>query len=447
MRQVLWGALALGFVGGVALSSCSSGPTNLCNSKNVKCDSSLICDPSDGVCKCGGRGGVVCPDQWVCDPVSNTCKSTLCATVDCSAKIGTSCDVVDGTCKCGGTGGKVCTASEVCDPNAKQCKPAIDCNSKACPRNQVCDTSTGACKCGESICDAGAFCSVAGTNDQKACIESLCATVQCPGDGVTACDPNDGICKCNGVVCLSGEACACPAGSDGGVDGGSCEATARVCVPGSACASPHCDGGTTCDPADGQCKCGGPGGPLCAADQLCALTPAPACQGGAQCTLPDGGPKLCEGGTSCNPENGICTCGGLGGTVCPAATNTDPAYICVQIPNGQQSCKRPCDVRSPDCPTGTYCYFDSEAVTPAAYCSAPTGTSQEGDACIHATDCFANNPPKSLDCNGVSLGQAGICREYCDVATGNQGCTQVPRPQTCNQISGAPAGFGYCQPQ
>ncbi len=436
----LWVALGLGFVFGVG-AACSSGGANVCNDKNVHCSNGLICDPSDGICKCGGRGGVVCPSDWVCDPVSNTCQSTKCAGVDCASKPGTSCDVVDGTCKCGGTGGKVCAATEVCNPNAKACIPAIDCNQVACPKNQMCDATTGHCKCGQTECAVGDFCSVSGQNGQQTCVASLCTGVQC--SGATVCDPADGYCKCNGTVCQSGEACACPAGSDGGT----CDPTARACKPGSACAGVGCDGGTTCDPSDGFCKCGGPGGPQCAGNQICSLSPSPQCEGGAQCTLPDGGPKDCPGGTSCDPEDGICKCGGRGGTACADATATDPAEICVAIPNGQQSCKRPCDVRSPDCPAGSYCFFDSSALTPAAYCSPPTDSKLNDDACNHATDCFQANPPKALHCNGLALGQAGICRDYCDVAGGNQSCIQVPKPQTCNQINLAPMGFGYCQPQ
>lgn len=124
----------------------------------------------------------------------------------------------------------------------------------------------------------------------------------------------------------------------------------------------------------------------------------------------------------------------------------DPAEVCVQNPN-QQSCRRPCDIRSPDCAAGTFCYFDSSATTPVAYCAAPTGNQTELNACNSATVCFSTSPAaRSLHCNGLALGTTGLCRAYCDVMAGNAGCLQVPTAQRCLQITGAPVGYGYCQP-
>jgi hypothetical protein len=439
-KNIAWASVAAVVVGAVT-ASCGGGPKNVCLDRNVSCEAPLTCDPSDGICKCGGRGGVVCPSGFSCDPASNTCLSTRCARVDCSDKPGTSCDVLDGLCKCGGTGGLVCSDTEDCNPNAKACVPRINCTQVACPRNQVCDPATGQCMCAGARCSAGQSCSV-NTDGGKTCVNDACTGVTCTGNNV--CDPSDGLCKCNGVVCQSGEACACPAGSDGG-----CAPDQLACRPGNACANVTCSNNTTCDPVDGQCKCGGPGGPVCASNQICNLGPPAQCQGGAQCTLPDGGAKSCAGGTSCDPEDGRCKCGGRGGIVClpeNADGGVNPAEICVQNPV-QQACRQPCDVRNPNCPPGTYCYYDSSAATPAAYCAAPTDSKAEGDACTVATACFSTSPTsRSLHCLGLVLGQTGICRAYCNVADGTQGCIQVPRPQTCLQIPQAPPGFGYCNP-
>lgn len=443
-KNVLWAALAAS-VTGVVTASCGSGTRNICADRNVQCEAPLACDPGDGQCKCGGRGGVVCGEGFVCDPVANTCQSTRCARVDCSDKFGTSCDVLDGKCKCGGTGGLSCADNEQCNPLTKTCAPSIDCRARGCNRNESCDQGTGRCLCGNGSCTVAESCSITSSDGSRMCVANVCKGVACTGANL--CDVGDGFCKCNGVVCQSGEACACPPGADGG----SCATTERSCRAGTACLGVSCQNGTTCDPVDGVCKCGGPGGPACAANQICSLGPPPKCQGGVQCTQPDGGPRSCPSGTSCDPEDGACKCGGRGGVACAPAGGADggtmeAAEVCVQNPN-QQACRRPCDIRSPDCPTGTFCYFDSSATTPVAYCAAPTEMRGENLDCNSATACFSMSPaPRSLHCNGLALGQKGLCRAYCDVAAGPAGCLQVPVAQRCLQITGAPMGYGYCLP-
>lgn len=391
----------------VMLLACACGNSkNLCAS--VACDSPLACDPGDGVCKCGGRGGVVCQEGFVCS-AGNTCESIR--QVDCSDTPGTSADVFDGVCKCGGTGGQVCASTETCNPSSKTCLTSSVC---ACGLNESC--ASGRCLCGAAECGAGKTCTT-----EKLCVDDACAGVACTG--TNQCDPKDGLCKCNGALCLSGEACE-PSG----------------CRVGTACAGVSCVSPATCDPVDGLCKCGGPGGPRCGAVQVCALGPPLQCQGGEQCTSIDGGAKSCTSGSSCDPEDGRCKCGGLGGSECVGA------QVCIRTASSQ-ACRQPCDVRNPDCAAGTYCYFDSSAATPAAYCSPATDSKAEESACTQATACFAVGPPRALHCAGLVLGQTGICRSYCDLAGGSSGCVQVPRAQNCVQISGAPTGYGVCLPR
>lgn len=441
-KNLFVAAVAAGVMGVVG-ASCSGGAGNVCVDRNVRCTAPMICDPGDGVCKCGGRGGVVCGEGQACDPVANTCVSNRCGNVDCSNRPGTSCDVLDGQCKCGGTGGTLCGDTETCNPNAKACVPVSNCNQVACPLNQVCDAPTGQCHCGTATCAIGESCTV-DANNNKMCKADNCTGVACTG--ATVCDSADGLCKCNGVVCQSGQACACPAGADAG-----CGNEARICRVSNLCSGVTCSNGTTCDPGDGQCKCGGPGGPVCAANQICNLGPPPQCEGGQQCTQLDGGAKVCAGGTSCDPEDGLCKCGGRGGSVCAPAGGADggaitPAEICISNPV-QQACRRPCDIRNPDCEAGQYCYFDSSAATPAAYCAVPSGAAAEEDACTTATSCFMTTPsPRSLHCLNLALGQTGICRAYCDVSVGQAGCLQ-DRPRTCDQIPTAPTDTGYCRAQ
>lgn len=419
---------------GVLLVGC--GSADLCAARNIKCQGALSCDPGDGICKCGGRGGVVCAQGFSCDGDTNTCLSSRCVGVDCSGKPGTSCDVLDGQCKCGGTGGAVCADGVACNPNTGLCDTTSPCANVVCPHNQTCDTTTGACLCGAASCAAAQSCSV-GADGQSACVADNCFGVVCTG--ATECDAADGLCKCNGALCLGGQACLC-VGNDAG-----CAATARSCQLSGLCRNVTCEGGTNCDPSDGQCKCGGPGGPVCTRDQLCSLNPSPRCEGGEQCALPDGGSKVCEGGTSCDPEDGRCKCGGRGGVACASADGGVSAEICVAHAT-QLSCRRPCDVSNPSCASGTYCYFDSSATTAASYCASPPVDPRDEDStCLSPTACFSVvGGPHSLHCLGLALGQTGVCRAYCNPADGAAGCIQ-DIPRVCSNIPLAPATTGYCR--
>jgi uncharacterized protein (TIGR03382 family) len=429
-------AAAAGLLGALALTAAGCAQRDLCKDNNVVCDDANTCDPEDGVCKCGGVGGVICAAGSTCDVNTNTCVSTRCKDVVCAA--GTACDVFDGKCKCGGTGGTECADGTQCDPVAKACIPLVDCRVTACPANQDCDAATGQCLCGAAACSTGEVCAVS-AGGGRSCAPSPCAGVNC--SGATACDPVDGQCKCNGAVCGGGETCGCAASA------ATCADADRACTPSTLCTGVTCAGGTSCDPLDGQCKCGGPGGPVCGAGQICALGPPPQCQGGDQCSLPDGGTKICAGGTSCDPEDGVCKCGGRGGILCQPASGNTPAEVCV-VTSASAACKRGCDPRSPDCPNSQYCFHDTLAVVSVSYCAVPTGAKVEAQACTAPAECFSQVPaPRSLHCLGLEPGQFGICRAYCDVQAGSASCSQVPRPQTCQQLPDAPTNVGYCLPQ
>lgn len=428
---------SLGALTVVLGAGCSGGAKDLCRDRQVRCEAPNTCDPSDGVCKCGGVGGVACPESFVCDVTTSTCLSTLCGDVQCGG--GAACDINDGVCKCGGTGGTECSNTQVCDPAIGRCVAAADCSSVTCPSNETCDAVSGSCVCGPTACEVGQTCVI--TDGTPTCAEDRCSGVTCVGSSV--CDPADGFCKCNGAICKGGEACACPAGADGG-----CAESARVCRPGSACTGVTCSAGLTCDPADGVCKCGGPGGPACSSAQLCELGPPAQCQGGQQCQNADGGVKSCGGGTSCDPEDGLCKCGGRGGQVCDPGTGAMDDEICISS-TFQQACRQRCNPTAPSCPTGQFCYFDSSATNATdAYCiAAATPTRFEGDGCDVPNQCVSNSTPeRGLHCNGLSNGISGICRLYCDTTGGEGVCPQVPAPQSCQQITNAPSGVGFCRP-
>ena len=78
IKKTLLLAAAAGFGIGLLASSCGGGTKDQCVVRNIVCDTPLRCDPADGVCKCGGRGGLVCPQGFKCDPVANTCAATRC---------------------------------------------------------------------------------------------------------------------------------------------------------------------------------------------------------------------------------------------------------------------------------------------------------------------------------------------------------------------------------
>jgi len=115
----------------------------LCDS--VSCPAGETCDPDDGICRCGGVG----PEHPGCTSgascVSGTCVGgDLCAPggapVVCAT--GQSCDPIDGLCKCGGKDGVVCGEDEGCSTLAgspaclKRCSPLA--SSTGCSRDDGC---------------------------------------------------------------------------------------------------------------------------------------------------------------------------------------------------------------------------------------------------------------------------------------------------------------------
>jgi hypothetical protein len=205
----------------VAMVAVACGRPNLCTSQHVTCAGVLTCDPSDGVCKCGGAGGPVCGDGEACDLAAATCVSTRCAGVTCAA--GTACDPSDGQCRCGGHGGAVCGAGERCDVAQRACVAASPCASVTCGANETCEPTSGTCRCGSATCSPTEVCE-APDGGEAHCIPNRCADVTCAAP--TRCDPFTGACTCNGSVCRSSERCACPPGTDGGL----CAESALSCA-------------------------------------------------------------------------------------------------------------------------------------------------------------------------------------------------------------------------
>ncbi len=246
-----------------------------------------------------------------------------------------------------------------------------------------------------------------------------CSGVVC-GDRST-CDAATGLCRCNGLVCAGGTVCRCPGSQT------SCAEATKFCAAPTGCSGVTCHGGTGCDPIDGVCRCGGASGPACASNEICLAGPPARCFDGT-CT------PACGANMTCSPDDGSCRCGGI---ACAQGE------LCVSNALGLK-CRAPCDVRSPNCPAGQSCWFDTSATPNAGYCAAPTGMQAEEAACNAPTACYSSVTSRAQHCSGLALGQSGICRPYCDVAAGTTGCAQQPRQHVCQPIIGAPAGYGYC---
>ena len=421
-----------GLLFALALAGCSDGsgtlkkevPADLCVEYEVTCDDpSLACDPADGVCKCGGHGGVVCGPGTVChldqnlNPPAGTCVSERCDGVACAPH--EACDAADGLCKCRG---EVCGEGSTC--LADGCSDVDPCAGITCADNMVCDPADRTCKCGGATCSVGESCRL-DDQGQGFCVGRNCVGKNCP-DG-TACNPVDGLCHCgsaDGDICTAGQACV----DEGGES---------VCVGHDICEGVVCPGNATCSPLDGKCRCGGfdATAPVCGFDQTCDTTQnPPRCVGGDACR-----DVVCDERTNltCDGETGECRCGGTGGVLCSAGQG------CVDI-TGAPSCVTLCDPNaaevlikvcgySQEKPTGCY-------LSPAdgfAFC-APAGPQGDGARCDAPTDCASDH-----HCV-MGPGGNGVCRRFCD--------TKVPgdcylSDRSCVPLAGRPANMpnlGVC---
>jgi len=196
---------------------------------STKCEQSAcrvgtICDPEDGLCRCGGvgTGFEVCDQNESC--IDGTCRGGLLCEPDGIPTVcapGLSCDPADGVCKCGGEGGVECGSEEACTLLAGE---------PSCLR--VCTLLAGgsACAFGESCyfdqgqAHAEAFCAPTGDRGLNGLCEepNECAqNLHCSLGGICLqlCKVEDGTAACAGA----GPSLQCvPFGSDG--EFGSCRA-------------------------------------------------------------------------------------------------------------------------------------------------------------------------------------------------------------------------------
>jgi hypothetical protein len=470
---------ALGLL--AATQSCSCG--NKCS--GVSCATAEACDPTDGICKCGGQegatggagqNGVVCGPTETCNATLQACVSNACASTPACTN-GQACDPADGVCKCGGT---PCAADQLCDPNSQTCQGTSACTGVICPAGTSCDSTDGVCKCGGASCTTG-----------QACIDGGCAADPCFGVNCTGTSEGNacygGLCRCggpDGPVCDTGQTCL---------------SSSKTCTVSGACDSTTCSGGEICGPVDGLCHCGAIAGPVCGGGAVCVLLPAsaldagvvadagvsPSADGGSHdagpTPSPDGGSgglvgvclggnlcanTSCPPGESCDPSTGACLCGADGGAGI-AGFSCQPNQYCGVAPGSTAaSCLTPCNpydqppfTGTPDCPRTSGGLPDASVAQCCDYLSLsgvdvtlcqPQGKGLDGDPCAEPTDCSSGfgcfSPPAGADGGGPS------CWAYCDtfLAGGTHGCLVSGR--VCLQSAelhlsdGGVLGIGACEP-
>lgn len=192
-----------------------------------------------------------------------------------------------------------------------------------------------------------------------------------------------------------------------------------------------CDEGLTCDPADGHCKCGGPGGPTCKPGEVCNAD-------SGVCFSPKCEFQPCDKGQTCDPLDGVCKCGD---TKCQdGETCVDLTCVSGDLCKGK-SCPsgQACDPSDGHCKcSGVVCELNESCIegecmddrcagvncTINAVCSRADGSchcmGSTGPICTTGEACVAD----SMLCEGTSLCDGVVCGggTACDPADGKCHC-------------------------
>ena len=191
--------------------------------------------------------------------------------------------------------------------------------------------------------------------------------------GLVTCDPVDGQCKCggalgNGIACARDEVCKQAPG-----------AASPTCVS-TACENGTCDRYETCDPRDGLCKCGG-----------VECGPGATCVDGAcqEATLCDG--VTCRDGETCDPADGVCKCGDDVCSVGQTCRSEGGVTQCI----GRLCVGNNCPEGSECSPLDGLCHCGGQA---GPVCSA--GQSCEADAGISTATCAGTDICAGVVCPG-----------------------------------------------
>lgn len=190
---------------------------------------------------------------------------------------------------------------------------------------------------------------------------SLCEEVSC--DAGSTCDEADGRCKCGGVVCAEDDRCS--------------PGPTPACVS-PACEFVSCERGQSCDAETGECRCGPSAcdeGERCEREECVAID---------RCDGVD-----CGEGASCDPADGLCRCGGA---VCAEGARCVEGACTIDRCFGVQ------------CAAHSTCNPEDGA----CHCGEATGAiCSTGEACLAAEGGFACQI--STLCDGVHCGGGTVC--------------------------------------
>ncbi len=392
------------------------------STSNTPSCSSSSCTPPD--CDDGN----VCTDD-ICDPIDG-CMHPF-NTAPCEAdKNPCSIDQCDGFGSCERVGFVECA-----DPTGE------------CDGGSFCDTDTGDCVEEEdpplsTPCDTdGTLCTREHCDGSGSCVPMTPGTVECdpaipPCEGGELCDPATGDCIAQEDPPLS-----TPCNTDGTLCTREHCNGSGMCVPMTPgtveCqpASPPCEGGTTCNPATGDCdpNMDPPLSTPCNTDSnLCTREH---CDGSGSCVPMTPGTvecqpasPPCEGGTTCNPATGLCDPNPDAPTSTPCTTDSDlctnehcDGGLCVVFGNKCGAC---CDHEA----VGGVC---TDGVLPA-------------DCIGTGLEFFLNETCAVVEARGDCDEDAGAC---CDEDTFG-GCSEVPSSQCvcpqCVFYPGASCGDIEC---
>lgn len=300
-----------------------------------------------------------------------------------------------------------------CDPGSESCA----CDAGSCSGALICkaDVCVASCTLGEEGCACleSATCNTAGTGEQLACVDSVCA--------MPACTPGEVGCACDAGACGEGLECSSASGVERcevtgcevGTPGCGCQLD-RTCTAGAACVQSKCEA-VTCKPGAPDCACASNYG--CEAGTRCDVNGSQLCNQMAECTPGNTG-CACDAGGGCVGDldctNGMCEgagCSpGLEGCACLAGECGETASGDLLECNAGMCQRSAC----PSGDTGCACQGGNTCNEEGASC---TGGICKNDECIPGT--------KNCDCLGGGCNIGLVC-ENNSVCVDNKGRSGGP---------------------